>query len=61
MGSPVGMEQPEDLAPGDEAPPDEPSAGENICPECGGSGELSGESCRNCGGSGTVVEAVGGG
>jgi DnaJ-class molecular chaperone len=52
---------PEGLAPGDEAPPGERSAGENVCPECGGSGELADGECRNCGGSGTVVEAVGGG
>jgi hypothetical protein len=44
-----------ELAPGDEAPEEEPSAAENICPECGGDG------CDNCGGTGTVVEAVGGG
>jgi hypothetical protein len=29
-------EQREDLAPGDEAPPEEPSAEENLCPDCGG-------------------------
>ena len=48
-------------APGDEAPPDENSAGENICPECGGSGTDAGEPCDICGGSGKVIEAVGGG
>ena len=55
------MEDPEDLAPGDEAPPGEPSAGENVCPECGGSGQLDGGECPNCGGRGMVIEAVGGG
>lgn len=55
------MGHPDDLTPGDEAPPGEPSAGENVCPECGGSGELDGGDCANCGGSGMVVEAVGGG
>ncbi len=55
------MEHPDDLAPGDEAPPGEPSAGENVCPECGGSGELEGDQCPNCRGTGVVIEAVGGG
>jgi hypothetical protein len=44
-----------DQAPGDEAPPDEPSSGENVCPDCGGDG------CESCGGTGRVNEAVGGG
>ena len=57
-----GAEQhPEGLAPGDEAPPEEPSAGVNACPECGGSGVRDGEKCSNCEGSGKVVEALGGG
>jgi hypothetical protein len=47
--------------PGDEAPPEEPSAGENACPVCGGSGEKDGETCGNCEGTGRVVEAIGGG
>ena len=49
------------MSPGDEAPPTEPSAAENVCPECAGSGELDGGTCRNCEGTGTVIEAVGGG
>jgi len=47
--------------PGDEAPAEEPSAGENICPECGGNGEKDGAECPNCEGTGRVVEAIGGG
>jgi hypothetical protein len=35
-----------EMAPGDEAPPGTPGAGENICPACGGTG--------------TVIEEVGG-
>ena len=31
------------LAPGDEAPPQEPAVGEVECPECHGSGRLNGE------------------
>jgi hypothetical protein len=49
------------MRPGDEAPKDEPSAGENLCPECGGSGELDGKRCENCEGSGRITEAIGGG
>ena len=55
------MDHRDDLAPGDEAPPGEPSAGENVCPDCGGSGELDGDECPGCGGRGRVIEAVGGG
>ena len=48
-------------APGDEAPPDAHSAGENTCPTCGGSGRHEGGECPECGGTGRIVEAVGGG
>jgi hypothetical protein len=47
--------------PGDEAPAEEPSAGENVCPECGGSGAKDGSDCPNCEGTGRIVEAIGGG
>ena len=50
-----------DMRPGDEAPPDEPSAAENICPECSGSGSVDGEQCGNCEGTGRITEAIGGG
>jgi len=50
-----------DLSPGDEAPPQEPSAGENICPACEGSGRRGDGECPECEGTGTVIEAVGGG
>jgi len=49
-----------DMAPGDEAPPGTPGAGENICPACGGTGQLEGATCETCGGTGTVIEEVGG-
>ena len=54
-------QNPTDLSPGDEAPPDEPSAGENICPACGGSGRRGDGECPDCEGSGKVIEAIGGG
>jgi hypothetical protein len=49
-----------DMAPGDEAPARTPGAGENICPACGGSGQLDGADCETCGGTGKVIEEVGG-
>ena len=57
----MSTDQPEPMRPGDEAPPDEPSAGENICPRCGGDGELDGSPCPDCEGSGRITEAIGGG
>jgi hypothetical protein len=51
----------DDLAPGDEAEPGTPGAGENLCPICNGSGRVEGEACANCGGSGKVMEGIGGG
>jgi RecJ-like exonuclease len=51
----------DDLRPGDEAPVDEPSSGENLCPECDGTGKLDGDTCPNCLGTGKVNEAIGGG
>ena len=42
----------DDLAPGDERPPEEPAAGENICPVCGGEGSIDAQRCETCGGSG---------
>jgi DnaJ-class molecular chaperone len=51
----------EPLAPGDETTPDTPSAGEDVCPRCGGSGRLGDGPCPECGGRGVVVEGVGGG
>jgi len=49
------------MRPGDEAPEEEPAAGENACPDCGGSGERDGRECPTCRGTGEVTEAVGGG
>ena len=50
-----------DSRPGDGVPPDTPSAGENVCRDCGGSGTRAGGECPTCRGTGRVVEAVGGG
>ena len=43
-----------DMAPGDEAPPGTPGAGENICPACGGTGQLEGAACETCAGTGPM-------
>lgn len=55
--------------PGDVVPADAASAGEDLCPDCGGSGRVDGgggeaggeTGCPTCGGTGTVTEPVGGG
>ena len=39
---------------------DAEGAGENVCPQCSGSGTLDGDTCPTCGGSGKVIEEVGG-
>ena len=50
----------DEMAPGDEAPPGTPGTGEDVCPECGGSGKVDGKECPECAGTGTVVRGVGG-
>jgi hypothetical protein len=47
-------------APGDQARPGTPGAGENICRECGGSGRLGERTCPQCEGLGYVIEGIGG-
>ena len=48
-------------APGDDAAPGTPGTGENVCPECRGSGRLEGGTCPTCEGTGKVIEGIGGG
>jgi hypothetical protein len=48
-------------ASGDDAVPGTPGAGENVCPECNGSGRLANKPCPNCDGTGKVIEGIGGG
>ncbi len=48
------------LNPGDEAAPGTPGTGENVCPDCGGSGQIEAKACQTCGGTGKVIEGVGG-
>jgi len=47
-------------APGDEAPPGTPGTGEDICPECAGSGRRDGRRCENCAGTGKIIRGIGG-
>lgn len=47
--------------PGDQAEPDTPGTGENVCPTCEGSGRVDDHECGTCKGSGKVVEGIGGG
>ena len=39
----------------------DPQVGENVCPDCGGSGTVDGRECPACRGTGRIIEAVGGG
>ncbi|WP_294264505.1 hypothetical protein [uncultured Sphingomonas sp.] len=49
------------LRPGDQAEPGTPGTGENLCPDCGGSGQVDGRDCPTCDGTGRVIEGIGGG
>lgn len=42
-------------------PAGSPSAGENVCRRCSGTGEVNGGTCPECGGSGKVTTPIGGG
>ena len=48
------------MSPGDDAPEGTPGTGEDICPQCGGSGRDGGGSCPNCQGTGKVNVGIGG-
>jgi DnaJ-class molecular chaperone len=50
-----------DTNPGDEAPPGTPGTGEDICPDCHGTGKINASQCKTCGGTGKITEAIGGG
>jgi len=47
--------------PGDDAAPGTPGTGENVCPDCKGSGRLGNAPCKTCGGTGKVIEGISGG
>ena len=54
-------ERREAMAPGDEAPPGDAAAGENLCRECAGTGQVDGRPCDACGGTGRTISAISGG
>lgn len=49
------------MSPGDAAPPGTPGTGENVCPECSGTGRVGDRACGNCSGTGIVIEGISGG
>jgi DnaJ-class molecular chaperone len=49
------------LNPGDDAPPGTPGTGEDVCPDCTGSGRVQGRPCEACGGTGVVIKGIAGG
>jgi DnaJ-class molecular chaperone len=46
--------------PGDAAAPGTPGTGENVCPDCKGSGRIGTVPCQTCGGTGKVIEGISG-
>jgi DnaJ-class molecular chaperone len=48
------------MSPGDEAPAGTPGTGEDVCPNCGGSGRAASGACPMCGGTGKVIVGIGG-
>jgi len=56
-----GKSAPKPLRPGDEAAPGTPGTGEDVCPQCNGSGKTArGERCPKCEGTGRIVRGIGG-
>jgi DnaJ-class molecular chaperone len=51
----------EPLNPGDVAPPGTAGTGEDLCPDCSGTGRIDAGECPTCGGTGKVIEGIGGG
>ena len=49
------------LNPGDQAKPGTPGTGENLCPDCGGSGRIGAAPCKTCAGRGWVFVGISGG
>lgn len=48
-------------SPGDEAAPGTPGTGEDVCPQCNGSGRgAGGAECPHCEGTGRVTRGIGG-
>jgi DnaJ-class molecular chaperone len=60
-GTQSGRQSQAQVNPGDDARPGTLGAGENLCPDCKGSGRLDNSPCKTCGGTGKVIEGIGGG
>jgi hypothetical protein len=50
----------EPMSPGDQAPAGTTGTGENVCPDCGGTGKRAGGECSTCQGTGKVTVGIGG-
>lgn len=46
--------------PGDDAPAGTEGTGDDICPECQGTGRIEGRGCEACRGTGIVNKGIGG-
>jgi DnaJ-class molecular chaperone len=59
-GAPGGGQ--DHLKPGDEAMAGTPGTGEDLCPDCSGSGKKKdGAECPTCEGTGRITQGIGGG
>lgn len=56
----TSSQAPAPMSPGDEAPPGTPGTGEDVCPQCGGSGRVADGACPQCQGTGKVTRGIGG-
>ena len=52
---------PGSMNPGDDAPAGTLGTGEDICPDCHGTGRKDERSCPTCNGTGVVIAGIGGG
>jgi hypothetical protein len=48
------------INPGDEASPGTTGTGENICPDCAGTGRQDSAPCPHCNGTGKIIQGIGG-
>lgn len=56
----MGMSDAEEPAPGDAKQLGPAGVGEDVCPECGGSGKVDGEQCPYCSGRGKILVEIAG-
>ncbi|MGQ0655827.1 MAG: hypothetical protein ACT4P4_26815 [Betaproteobacteria bacterium] len=56
----MDQKTPPGMKPGDEARPGTPGTGEDVCPQCNGSGTKAGKPCENCQGTGRITRGIGG-